>query len=833
MAQCTVTGAFDFNVNQAKQYATQGTADGDFAAAAMYYSAAMNATCMTPPRDPKALIALSVQSRKAYAQKVQVTAECPECPTAPSAPRAAGGAPPGEEDQCPTDFKPFDASKALTFAQIIGLESVKERAQEDVVTPMKFPVIAREQKLQAPNVLLYGLGGTGKCFALDTPVLLYNGQIKAVQDIQKGDILMGDDSTPRTVLSTTNGRDQMFKIVPTKGTPYVVNEPHVMVLTHECPVSVTWDKQYSRYRVIWQEGMTSKSASFSVFRHGTQEEAYAMASRFANSLRQIDDELVDIPLDDFLKLPSWKQRAMKGVRAGCDFPPGEHLLIDPYLVGHWLGDGHTHHPQITTMDSEIVAYYQEWCSKHGLLLKDLETTNTGKASTYSIRTVKGRGSPEGSNPLGAFLRRNDFINVGKHVPHAYKTAPRKDRLALLAGFIDADGSLTCGCYDIVQKSERLLDDIIFMARSLGFAAYKKECQKTCGNNGVTGTYYRCCISGPIDAIPILLSHKKAGLRGGNRNVLHYGFTVEPQGEGDYYGFMLDGNGRFLLEDFTVTHNTVLVEAIARDTGTTIYEASAGQIKGKFVGQSEKCLEKLLELGKQGDGAIIFLDEVDSLLAGEGDIEKAFQAEFKNVVQTGKDMPPPVLMAATNVPWRITDGAIQRRFGLKLYIALPTPEQRIQYLKMLAGQLKDCKGQKRDLDNITVEQWVQLRDMTKGFTPDNLRVLMETARRVNPKSLSQEADLFFCKQADGTYGVLLASEASGDCTKGLASVPAQERSKVCWPLARFEDFDRVLREGIVRTTATVRELKEFLVYAQSVKDFGSIADIQRSIAELGG
>lgn len=443
MARCTVTGAFDFNVDKAKQYATQGTSDGDFAAAAMYYSAAMSAACLNPRRDSKALLALSVRSRKAYAEKVQVTANCPECPTgAPGAPRvASAGGPGGEEDQCPTDFKPFDASKALTFDQIIGLESVKERAREDVVTPMKFPVIAREQKLQAPNVLLYGLGGTGK--------------------------------------------------------------------------------------------------------------------------------------------------------------------------------------------------------------------------------------------------------------------------------------------------------------------------------------------------------------------------------------------------------TVLVEAIARDTGTTIYEVSAGQIKGKFVGQSEKCLEKLLELGKQGDGAIIFLDEVDSLLAGEGDIERAFQAEFKNVVQTGKDMPPPVIMAATNVPWRITDGAIQRRFGLKLYIALPTPEQRIQYLKMLAGQLKDCKGQKRNLDNITVEQWVQLREMTKGFTPDNLRVLLETTRRANPKSLSQEADLFFCKQANDTYTVLLASEASGQtgCTKGLTSVPPDDRSKVCWPLARFQDFDRVLKKGMVRTTVTVRELNEFLEYAQSVKDFGSIASIQRSIVEM--
>jgi len=48
--------------------------------------------------------------------------------------------------------------------------------------------------------------GRGKCLGKDTPILMYDGSIKMVQDIQIGDLIMGDDSTPRTVLSLARGR---------------------------------------------------------------------------------------------------------------------------------------------------------------------------------------------------------------------------------------------------------------------------------------------------------------------------------------------------------------------------------------------------------------------------------------------------------------------------------------------------------------------------------------------------------------------------------------------------------------------------------------------------
>ena len=72
--------------------------------------------------------------------------------------------------------------------------------------------------------------GWGKCLGLNTPVLMYDGSIKMVQDIKIGDVLMGDDSTPRNILSICQGKEQLYKIIQEKGDPYIVNESHILSL---------------------------------------------------------------------------------------------------------------------------------------------------------------------------------------------------------------------------------------------------------------------------------------------------------------------------------------------------------------------------------------------------------------------------------------------------------------------------------------------------------------------------------------------------------------------------------------------------------------------------
>lgn len=73
--------------------------------------------------------------------------------------------------------------------------------------------------------------GCGKCLGYNTPVLMYNGLIKKVQNILVGEFLMGDDGTSREVLALGTGKDTMYRIThETSRKTYTVNSEHILSL---------------------------------------------------------------------------------------------------------------------------------------------------------------------------------------------------------------------------------------------------------------------------------------------------------------------------------------------------------------------------------------------------------------------------------------------------------------------------------------------------------------------------------------------------------------------------------------------------------------------------
>ena len=351
--------------------------------------------------------------------------------------------------------------------------------------------------------------GFGKCMAKDTPVIMYDGTIKMIQDVKIGDQLMGDDSTPRNVLNLGRGMEMMYDIVPTKGDTYTVNESHVLSL--KCS--------------------TNQSKKF---RKG---------------------EVYDISLKDYMNLPpSYHGRGgpLLGYRVGVDFPFKE-VDIDPYFLGYWLGDGSSRNTGITTVEKCVVDYYENYAKKLDLHIRKSDSNGT-RCPTYHASGNRGQG-----NILLKMLKKHNLI-CNKHIPHIYKCNSREIRLQVLAGILDSDGSNNQNSYDIIQKNEKLLDDIIYLARSLGFACYKKECEKTCVYKGEnkTGTYYRTNIHGKgLEEIPVKCERKKVQPRRQIKDALTTRIKVVPKGVDYYYGVELDGNHRYLLGSFTVTHNTAL------------------------------------------------------------------------------------------------------------------------------------------------------------------------------------------------------------------------------------------------------------------------------------
>ncbi len=351
--------------------------------------------------------------------------------------------------------------------------------------------------------------GAGKCVGLNTPILMYDGAIKMVQDIKVGDVIMGDDSTPRNVLTLARGRETMYKVIPTKGDPYIVNESHILSLKYSSAVN----KQTPKGTVI------------------------------------------DIPVLDYLNLPK-SYHGKGGVLVGYRVPivfPRVKVELDPYLLGYWLGDGWSKGTGITTQESTVLKYLTSDCfqNKH----PSLYLQYTGSQYDYRINSVKYTHQ----NVMMDFLRENNLVN-NKHIPHNYKCNDRSVQLELLAGLIDSDGYYQQNCYEIIQKNETLLDDILFVARSLGFAAYKHACKKSCMYKGEKreGTYYKASISGHgLEDIPVKSHRKKAHPRKQIKDALNTRIRLEKLDVDDYYGFEIDGNHRFVLGDFTVTHNTVM------------------------------------------------------------------------------------------------------------------------------------------------------------------------------------------------------------------------------------------------------------------------------------
>ena len=54
------------------------------------------------------------------------------------------------------------------------------------------------------SMLVYHNLGAGKCHGINTPIIMADGRVKMVQDIKRGELIMGDDSTPRTGLSLSH-----------------------------------------------------------------------------------------------------------------------------------------------------------------------------------------------------------------------------------------------------------------------------------------------------------------------------------------------------------------------------------------------------------------------------------------------------------------------------------------------------------------------------------------------------------------------------------------------------------------------------------------------------
>lgn len=132
---------------------------------------------------------------------------------------------------------------------------------------------------------------------------------------------------------------------------------------------------------------------------------------------------------------------------------------------------------------------------------------------------------------------------------------------------------------------------------------------------------------------------------------------------------------------------------------------------KWIGEGEKTVKALFAIATYRQPAVVFIDEIDSLLcqrsADENEATRRMKTEF--LVQldgAGTDLDARVvIVGATNRPEEL-DEAVRRRFVKRLYIPLPDEESRSQLFGNLLGNVKH---------ELSEEQISNLVDRTKGYS----------------------------------------------------------------------------------------------------------------------
>ena len=411
------------------------------------------------------------------------------------------------------------------------------------------------------GLLLYHGLGSGKCHAKGTPIMMSDGRIELVENIKEGDFLMGDNSKPRKVISLARGKDKMYDIIPVKGEKYRVNQEHILCLKASgFPMLCRNNhKSNTNYNVQWiqNNNFQSKTFTFNIDKNNEpqiKEEAEKFY-KLINTNPETSDSIIEISVKDYLKLSNKKKNFLKGYKVPIHFEE-KTISIDPYMIGYWLGDGTSYTSEITSQDSKVLYYFAKELPKYRLFLSHRDKYTYG---------ITGNGKYYNNIFLNT-LKELNLIN-NKHIPDIYKCNSRENRLKLLAGLLDSDGHLNKSGneFEFTQKNEKLMDDVIYLARSLGFACYKsiKNTSWTYNGEKKYGQAFRTHINGTgLHEIPTQIPRKKANPRQQIKDCLVTGIKVEYVNEDEYYGFMIDQNCRYVMGDFSVTHNTATSIAIA-------------------------------------------------------------------------------------------------------------------------------------------------------------------------------------------------------------------------------------------------------------------------------
>jgi GTPase len=409
-----------------------------------------------------------------------------------------------------------------------------------------------EKKYIDIKVAIAGNVDSGKCMSKNTKIRMYSGRLKNIQNIEKFDLLMGDDSFPRTVLNTTKGFGQLYRIILDNDEYLDVNKNHILCLQYnnETCISKIGHSYFVRYVHNENKIPMFKTSYFSfdtalnntnylndVKMYTNEKEALSGATEFFQTLKQNlkYGDIIELDLNQYMCLSSEMQSVLKLYKVPI-FYHTVPVIFDPYILGYWLGNGNTS-TYITIPDLEIVNIFN-----NNLVMYDIKLNKHKDRDTYFFSYKNDTSSWQGNNK---------HLSTFKKIPDCYKYNSRDVRMKVIAGLIDACGNFYNNKYKFIfSENESICDDLIEIIRSLGFSSTKKQIKYS------NSKYIAFYIKGhKLNEIPVMLSRNKCGFQD-YENVLSFKIKdIQILPDQEYYGFELNGNKRYICDNFTVSHNS--------------------------------------------------------------------------------------------------------------------------------------------------------------------------------------------------------------------------------------------------------------------------------------
>jgi DNA-directed RNA polymerase beta subunit len=409
--------------------------------------------------------------------------------------------------------------------------------------------IEKSGKLVQPRKLhstQWGIICPSECFDPATPILLWDGIIKRAAEIVVGDNLIDDNGNPVRVRTTCSGIKTMYDVIPEKNNfmKYTVTDNHILTLKVKNHKQSRTNKEF-----MWFDKKELKY-KYKDFNNTTELELFKSTID--------DDNVIDITIEKYLSLPENVQKDLYIFKSdGINWEYKE-VALDPYILGMWLGEGLLCGYGFVTADQELLDKWIEWGDNNDAIIKQIRK--------YKYKISSKSNTTEKDDPLRKLLDKYNLVN-NKHIPLDYVVNDRKTRLALLAGLIDTDGNINISTneYEIRIPQEENNYQIIYdtgnLARSLGFSCHIIEGMYSYTVNGEEKhkPYKELSITGQyLYEIPTVLPRKKINKFENSTSEqlqLQSLFTLVKKDIQPFVGWQLEGNGRFLLADAQVAHNT--------------------------------------------------------------------------------------------------------------------------------------------------------------------------------------------------------------------------------------------------------------------------------------